>query len=150
MNPRVLSFPRFIVLSRTHWLILAFALVLLLLLLSWALLHPAVYAYWCEREYIPSVQAKFGFRAARIAVPEATYRPLAVVDVTPNGALSSAGIMPGDIPVEYHGGLEAFCGALQSAEEGTSTQLAVINVRDWAGGYEARRELRVPAVALSR
>ena len=150
MNPRILSHPRLIELSRTHALILALALVLLLLLVTWALLHPAVYAYWCERDYIPSVQTKFGFRAARIAVPEATYHPLAIVEVTPSGALSSAGFMAGDIPVEYHGGLEAFCGALQSAEGGTSSQVAVINVRDWPVGYEARRELRVPAVALVR
>jgi hypothetical protein len=112
-----------------------------------AVLQPAVYHQWCVRYYIPSVEARFGFRSGRILIPGTDYRWLGVVEVTPGGALSRAGFRPGDIPVDHHGGETAFCYALESAsdaEAGGYRRVNAINVSDWPSGRRATRELEIP------
>jgi hypothetical protein len=122
---------------------------LLASLITWAVFQPAVYHLWCVSYYIPSVEARFGFRAEPIAIPGTDYRWLGVVEVTPGGALSRAGFRPGDIPVDHHGGETAFCSALESADEPEADgyrKISVINVREWDTGRAARRELEIQRV----
>jgi hypothetical protein len=132
---------RRLLLGRREYLYLSLTLVLVALLVLWAVLHPAIYHEWCVRYYIPSVQEQFGFKAERISLVDAPYRPLTLVQITPGGLLDRAGFRAGDIPVDHHGGETAFCGALQYATEGGEPSVSVINAGEWSRGYAARRTL---------
>ena len=133
-------------LGRNEYLFLSLTLVLLGLIAAW-FASPAIYHQWCVRHYIPSMQDRFGFRADRIHVPDLSYEPLAVVDIKAGGPFSRAGFRLGDIPVDYHGGDLAFCGALQGAEQGEHSTVSVINAGDWHKGERPRREITIPPVA---
>jgi hypothetical protein len=122
-------------------------LTCLALAIVWGLFHRDLYHQWCVGYYIPSVHARFGFRAERITVPHVhSYQPLAILEVVPDGPLSRAGFRAGDIPVDHHGGETAFCGALQRAEEGRASDVRVINASDWHHGWTARRDLTIPSL----
>jgi hypothetical protein len=138
---------RLFVLGHRESLYLGMALALIGMLIAWAVFHPAVYHDWCLRHYIPSMQERLGFRAARIPVPGRTRGPLALVEVVPSGPMARAGFRVGDIPVDHHGGETAFCGALQGAEAGGYSKVSVANAADWAAGVRSRRELTIPPVA---
>jgi len=138
-----------IVLGRGTFLYVVVTLVLVATLVVSALLHPAAYHQWCLRYYIPSVQDRFGFRAAPVSISGSEQRRLGIVDVTPGGVFSRAGFRPGDIPVDYHGGETAFCSVLQAAEDRAARRyrkIDVINLSQWDVGWEARRELEIPDV----
>lgn len=132
-------------LGRREYFFLTLTLLLISLLISWAVFQPALYHQWCLRYYIPSVQALFGFRAARISVAGLPHEPLALVEVTPGGPFSSAGFRVGDIPVDHHGGETAFCAALQGAQDGGYSDVYVINADDWGKARRSRREIAIPS-----
>jgi len=50
---------------------------------------------------------------------------------TPGGRLEAAGVRPGDIPIETHGGLWAFCGALLKSQSGDTGEFHVITASEW-------------------
>src|SRR5215472_2285654 len=99
-----------LVLGGRQYLYLTVTLILTGLLISWGVFHPALYHRWCIEYYIPRVQDRFGFRAARTVVRGLPYEPLTLVYIAPGGPLARAGFRVGDIPVDHHGGETAFCG----------------------------------------
>jgi hypothetical protein len=64
----------------------------------------------------------------------------AIVEVTPGGVLAAAGVRSGDIPIDYHGGMEAFHAALCEASQGKSGRFVVVSRED---GYGKRRAILV-------
>jgi hypothetical protein len=128
-------------LGKAQWLVLALSLSLTGLLAAWALLHPSYDAYDCEHRYLPSVEARFGFRGGRTSLPG---RPYALLEIAPSGILGQAGFRAGDVPVFKHGGLADFCAAVRRAEKGHPTPVSVVNAQDY--DYRRRRELRVPSL----
>jgi hypothetical protein len=134
-------------LGAREFVYLVATLTCLTLAIVWGLFHRELYHQWCVRYYVPSVQARFGFRAERITVPHVPhYQPLVILEVVPDGPLSRAGFRVGDISVDHHGGETAFCGALQRAEEGKASDVRVINASDWHQGWTARRDLSIPSL----
>jgi hypothetical protein len=131
-------------LGRRQFLVVCLVLASLAALTAWAVLSPEMYALYCERYYLPSVQGRFGFQAGRVSVPGQEQALLVVTTVQAGGPFEAAGFRVGDIPVDHHGGLTHLCGALQSAEDGETADITVINMRDWGWGYQARRDLHLP------
>jgi hypothetical protein len=135
-------------LSRTHWLVLVAGLASIVLLSFYGFCNPGFIEHDCEHRYLPSVEMRFGFRGGHIAIPGHEYKPYALLEVDPSGPLGRAGFRSGDIPVNQHGGLLDFCGALRSAEEGHEPEIRVINSR----GYDnnPRRSIRIPALPIEK
>lgn len=104
-------------------------------------LWPLPYAFAVEHFVLPEYHAAFGFRGGSVPVAGAT--SYAIVEVTPGGALHRAGVRSGDMPVEYHGGLWAFYGALQAAAAGQPAEFMVIAKGDW-GQWDKRRRIALP------
>lgn len=50
---------------------------------------------------------------------------------TSGGRLEAAGVRPGDIPIETHGGLWAFYGALLKSQSGDTGEFHVIRASEW-------------------
>ena len=106
---------------------------------------PWPYAFVVERFIMPEYETRFGFRGGRLPVRtgETTHTIYALVAVSPDGKLARAGAKPGDIPVEYHGGLWAFYGALEGATAGREGHFDVIAHSDWPD-WSNRRKLVIP------
>lgn len=125
-----------------------FVVVLTLSLLSvttfWLLERP-LHEYYCQHEYIPSMGAVLGFRAGPIPVSGDWEGPLGLVSVDEAGPMYAAGFRVGDIPLEYHGGMMAFCGALQYAESGGDARIVVTTSDEWPAAGLKSRELLVPS-----
>jgi hypothetical protein len=136
------------ILGRTHYLYFLANLALFGMgFIIWIAGDPSWYRLWCLEKYLPTAQDRFGFRVKRVHIPGFGWGsdPLAVVEASPGGVLERAGFRPGDVPVEYHGGESAFCGALQEAEDGGDyRKVDVINLDDW--DRRAKRELEIPRV----
>jgi hypothetical protein len=127
------------------WFVVTFSLCLIVLLSLWVFVHPDMALHDCEHRYLPSMEGKFGFKGARISVPGEQYKPYALVQVDPAGALGRAGFRAGDVPIAHHGGFADFCGAIHSAEEGNNPEVRVINAAHYESG-EPRRSIRIPAM----
>ena len=134
-------------LTRGHWVVLVLGLASILLLSFYGFVHPGYFVFDCEHRYLPSVEGRFGFRGGRISLPGREYEPYALLEVDPHGPLGQAGFISGDVPVNHHGGLEDFCGALQSADDGHNPEIRVINGHDYDSS--ARRSIRIPAMPRS-
>ena len=133
-------------LSRAHWVALVLSLGFVVLLSFYAFCHPGFIEFDCEHRYLPSVEAQFGFRGGHVSLPGHEYEPYALLEVDPHGSLGQAGFRSGDIPVNQHGGLLDFCGALRSAEDGHQSEIRVINSHDYDNN--PRRSIRIPAKAV--
>lgn len=99
-----------------------------------------------EHLILPEYETSFGFRGGRLPVSmgDSTYTIYALVAVVPNGKLARAGAKSGDIPVEHHGGLGAFSGALLEASAGRDGHFDVLAHSDWPD-WGKRRKLVVAA-----
>jgi hypothetical protein len=64
--------------------------------------------------------------------------------VVPRGKLALAGAKSGDIPVEYHGGIWAFYGALQKASSGREAHFDVLAHSDWPDWDKRRKIVLLP------
>jgi len=112
----------------------------------WGELAPSIYYYNCVESYIPSFQARLGFRLGLVTPKGEDRQQWALVEVTPSGPLGQAGFRSGDVPVEYHGGITAFCYALRAAHEVDGyRRIDVVNTADWdTEGPNRRRQLEIP------
>lgn len=102
---------------------------------------PWPYAYVVEQFILPQYEEVFGFKGGPLSVGDGGPTIYGIVQVTPGGRLATAGVRPGDIPVEYHGGLWAFYGALRAAEAGRTGEFMVISESDWDNAWRARRPI---------
>jgi hypothetical protein len=116
--------------------------------MAWAELAPSIYFYNCVESYIPSVQERLGFRLGLITPKGEDGQQWALVEVVPSGPLGQAGFRSGDVPVEHHGGVTAFCYALEAAHEVDGyRRIDVVNAADWdTEGPNRRRKLEIPKV----
>ena len=110
-----------------------------------ALGQPAFYAHECEHSYLPTAEARFGFRGGRVGVSDQGSSEYALVQVDPSGFLGRAGFRSGDVPVAHHGGLASFCYALQASEAvedrgEVAREVSVVRADD----RQSRRTLVVP------
>jgi membrane-associated protease RseP (regulator of RpoE activity) len=102
---------------------------------------PMPYDWATENVVLPRYEATFGFRGGRVRTSSDSDSTIyAIVEVVPGGPLALAGVKPGDIPVEYHGGVMAFLGALQQASGGHEGHFEVTsNLESWFRTHEGRR-----------
>jgi hypothetical protein len=116
----------------TRFLILVTGLASLVLVVA-IVLWPWPYDYFVEHFVLPQYEAEFGFRGGRVAVKDSDgdFTVYGFVAVTPDGPLGRAGAKAGDIPVEYHGGMRAFYGALQRARLGEEDRFDVLAREEW-------------------
>ena len=114
----------------------------------WAEVYPTWWLHRCVDSYIPSVQERLGFKLGLLSLPDSAEKRFGLAEVVPKCPMAAAGFRSGDIPVAYHGGMNDFCAALESATEPDGyTRVDVVNVADWNQEYGAegrRRELRIP------
>jgi hypothetical protein len=128
---------------RRVFLLLAATFVCLSIVVVWLLEGPFA-EYRCEHQYLPSVGADLGFRPGRIPVRDWPEGPVGIIEIDPDGPMYAAGFRAGDIPLDHHGGMMAFCGALQSAALGQGAQIVMTTSAFWPGPEPRRRELTVP------
>jgi len=128
----------------TRYLVLLAGVGLVLLVVTIAI-WPWPYAFVVERFILPEYESAFGFRGGRLPIGtgKESFTIYALVAVTPDGRLGRAGARAGDIPVEYHGGLWAFYGALEQARDGHEGHFDVLAHSDW-GDWDKRRRVVVP------
>jgi len=114
----------------------------------WTEVYPAWWLHRCVDSYIPSVQDRLGFKLGLLSLPDSGDKRFGLAEVIPKGPMATAGFRSGDIPVAYHGGMNDFCGALESTSDPEGyTRVDVVNVADWHLDYGTegrRRELRIP------
>ncbi len=117
----------------------------LVVLVVTIVIWPWPYAFVVERFILPEYEITFGFRGGRlpISMRDTSYTIYALVEVSPDGKLAHAGARPGDIPVEYHGGLWAFYGALSEAQDGREGHFDVVAHSDWHD-WDKRHKITVP------
>lgn len=115
-------------------------------------LWPWPYALAVEHLMLPEYETAFGFRGGRLSVSvgESSATIYALVSVVPGGRLARAGARSGDIPVEYHGGLWAFYGALQEASAGREGHFDVLAHSDWPDRDKRRKIVIAPEAAILR
>jgi hypothetical protein len=109
----------------------------------WVVEGPMV-EHHCEHEYLPALGAALGFRTGRIPVRDYPEGPLGIIQVDPHGPMYATGFRTGDIPLDHHGGMMAFCGAFQGAAFGQDARIVVTTVEYWPGSEPTPRELVVP------
>jgi len=133
-------------LGRGTYLVILLIVVPSAAFMVWAELEPSIYYYNCVESYIPSVQERLGFRLGLVTLQGGQGQRWALIEVTPGGPLGRAGFRTGDIPVEYHGGVTAFCYALKAADEVDGyRRIDVVNIADWdTDGPNRRREPKIP------
>jgi hypothetical protein len=132
---------RLVRLSAGTWAVVASMLIVVLVSVGWALLHPALYAYDCEHRYLPARERALGFHGGPAAIPGSQGTVYVLVHVDPAGPLGRAGFRSGDVPVFQHGGLADFCAAVRDAEAGRGRDISLINVGDTV---LSRRRVAVP------
>jgi hypothetical protein len=100
-----------------------------------------------ERFILPEYEVSFGFRGGRlpVGIGDSSDTLYALLEVSPDGRLAHAGARPGDIPIEYHGGLWAFYGALEEARAGREGHFDVVSHSDWPDWHK-RRKLKIGPV----
>jgi hypothetical protein len=125
-------------------LVVLIATILGLCVIAFWLLECPVAEYRCEHEYLPSLSADLGFRTGRIPVRDYPEEPLGIVQVDQSGPMYAAGFRAGDIPLDHHGGMMAFCGAFQGAALGEETRIVVTTAEYWPAPEPLSRELTVP------
>jgi hypothetical protein len=109
-----------------------------------ALIWPWWHLMLVEHVVLPRYEGTFRFRGGRLALGETSDNRTVygLVSVVPGGRLARAGARPGDIPVEYHGGVWAFWGALYEASAGRQGHFDVVSRSDWHD-WDKRRRLVV-------
>lgn len=124
-----------------RYLVLLAGVALVILVVTIAI-WPWPYAFVVEHFILPEYEVQFGFRGGRlpVSIGETNHTIYALVAVAPDGKLARAGARSGDIPVEYHGGLWAFYGALEAARAGREGHFDVVAHSDW-GDWDKRRKL---------
>ena len=65
---------------------------------------------------------------------------------TPEGCLEAAGVRPGDIPIETHGRLWVFYGALLKSQSGDTGEFHVITASEWHE-WSRRRTIRLASAS---
>ena len=139
-----------ITLGWSHWWIACAAILSAVVLTAHFTLSPAYFAHDCEYQYLPSMERRLGFKGARTQA-EVCPQCYFLAEVRPDGILGRAGFVTGDAPIEHHGGLSNFCGAVQRAqgplpatrERLRSQEVNVVNVLD--PGLREPRRMTVPA-----
>jgi hypothetical protein len=107
----------------------------LTLLLQWPLSQAE-----CLR-YALAAQNRFGFQAGDlIRGDEHTF---VIQEVKAGGHFDEAGFRAGDVPVQYHPGLDWFCYALEEATKGNASEVTVINVEDLSNGWQRARVIPI-------
>jgi hypothetical protein len=107
---------------------------------------PRPYYFALERFILPQYEGRLGFQGGRVPVTwgQGSFTVYGFVAVQTGGVLAGAGVKPGDIPVEYHGGVGAFYSALQDFDSGESGQFDVLAQSDWQDWSKRRRIVLVP------
>lgn len=132
-------------LGRSQWFILATSLcIIIFVFYSVVYAHDAYRIYDCEHRYLPSIEARFGFKGGRVALAGSDRAEYALVDVNPLGQLGRAHFRSGDVPISRDGGLADFCGAMRYVEGGDEQRVTVINRFD-----SDTRVLRIPPLPQS-
>ena len=95
---------------------------------------PLPYVVYCAHSYIPSAQTRWGFTAGRLPLtrPSGDGAFFAITEVARGGRFDHLGFRSGDVPVDHHGGLIAFCSALRSAAHGEPADVVVVNADAWS------------------
>jgi hypothetical protein len=134
----------------TRYVVLLAGVGLVLLVVTIAI-WPWPYAFVVERFILPEYESTFGFRGGRLSVGtgDEAFTIYALMVVVPDGKLARAGARAGDIPIEYHGGLWAFYGALEEARAGREGHFDVLAQSDWPD-WDKRRKLVLPPEAPRR
>jgi hypothetical protein len=88
---------------------------------------PRADAWVIETMILPGYESTFGFRGGWLQAPGQAHPTIyAILDVTPGGRFSGAGVLKGDIPIAHHGnGSEILLHALQRAETGSEARFYV-------------------------
>ena len=138
--------PNLIALGRREGLVVGLTLALIGVLTYWAFDHPAVWLYDCEHRFLPSLEARYGFKGGRMRTPRPNddYLYYGLVAIEPKGAFEKAQFRAGDIPVAHHGGFSDFCGAMHIVEGGEESWVYVLRAPEY--DWEHRQRLTIPFV----
>jgi hypothetical protein len=94
----------------------------------------------CLRDAL-AAQNRFGFQAGDLI--QGDEHAFMIQHVTAGGLFDKAGVRAGDVPVQFHPGLDLFCYALDQATAGKASELTVINVQDLADGWQRARVITI-------
>jgi membrane-associated protease RseP (regulator of RpoE activity) len=124
----------------------------LVFLIATVVVWPWPYALAVEQFMLPQYEAAFGFRGGRLPLSTGDSRQTiyGFVAVVPGGRLALAGAKSGDIPVEYHGGIWAFYGALLKASSGSEAAFDVLAHSEWPDWDKRRKIVLTPEQAPPR
>jgi hypothetical protein len=128
---------------RRVFIVMVVTIVCLGVVAFWLLEGP-IAEYQCEHKHLPSFGPNLGFRTGRIPVRDYSEGPLGIVQIDPRGPMYAAGFRVGDIPLDHHGGMMAFCGALIGAAHGREERILVTTADYWPGAEPRPRELLIP------
>jgi hypothetical protein len=136
-----------------HWSLLVAGL-LTLLAVVWIMEMPSWEDWYVRVVAMRRLEAKYGFRIGAVAISPEDGTGWAIVSVTPGGAFERMGLVPGDLPVAYHGrGWADVASALAEAERGRAAAFDVVNAREWRSWGPAHtgiRTISIPAPPSDR
>lgn len=118
--------------------------VALVFLIATVVVWPWPYLLAVEHFMLPQYEATFGFQGGRLRVGDGSQTIYALVAVVPGGRLAVGGANSGDIPVQRHGGLWAFYGALLEASSGREGHFDVLSQSDWHDWDKRRKVVLTP------